>query len=381
MKYRKFGKLDWEVSVLGFGAMRLPTIDGDSGQIDTDEAIRMVRYAIDHGVNYLDSAYFYHRGNSEAFLAQALQDGYRERVRVATKLPSGRVKTADDMDRLLDEQRERLQIETLDFYLLHGLNSTHWANYMDLNVLDWAERAMAQNKFRHFGFSFHDEYAVFQEIIDSYDNWTLCQIQYNYMDEEHQAGTRGLNYAAEKGLAVVVMEPIRGGLLSRTPPQPIADLWGEIGGDRSPAEWALQWVWNHPQVTLALSGMSTMDHVVENVVSASRSGPNSLSEAELEQVSRVRDTYRRLAPIPCTACEYCLPCPGGVSIPTILRFYNEAIMYDHVDRSRRMYGWFVKPEERGDRCTECGECLPKCPQNIAIPEWLAKAHEMMGEVE
>jgi hypothetical protein len=244
MQYRSFGKLEWQVSALGFGAMRLPVIDDDPSQIDEPEAAQMFRYAIDHGVNYLDTAYPYHRETSETFLSRALADGYRARVKLATKLPCWKVEASHDFDRFLDEQLERLQTDHIDFYLLHALDAKSWRKMRDLGVLDWAEKTIADGRFHHLGFSFHDEYAVFQDIVDGYDNWTLAQIQYNYMDEEHQAGTRGLEYAAAKGLAVVVMEPIRGGQLAISPPQRIADIWANAIVRRSPAEWALRWVWN-----------------------------------------------------------------------------------------------------------------------------------------
>ena len=376
MQYRTFGKLDWRPSALGFGAMRLPVLDDDSGKIDEPEATRMLRYAIDHGVNYVDTAYTYHKGTSEVFLGRALQDGYRERVKLATKLPSWLIEAPEDLDRYLNEQLERLQTAHIDFYLFHALNEKNWPKLRDVNVLRWAEGAMADGRIHHLGFSFHDRYEVFQEIVDAYDRWTFCQIMYNYMDEEHQAGTRGLEYAADKGLAVVVMEPIRGGQLAKTVPQPIQELWDTAPRKRTPADWALQWVWNHPKVSVVLSGMSTMEHVRQNVVSASQSGPGALTEDELALVARVRDKYCDLCPIPCTDCKYCLPCPSGVNIPRIFEIYNEAMIYNDLGGGRMRYGW-LEEGERANLCTECGQCLELCPQQIEIPEWLAKAHELL----
>ena len=379
MQYRRFGKLDWQVSALGFGAMRLPVFDDDPGRIDEEKATRMLRYAIDQGVNYVDTAYPYHKATSEGFVGRALRDGYRERVKLATKLPSWLVKEPGDLDRYLDEQLARLQDSQIDFYLLHALNERVWPNLRDLKVFDWAERAMADGRIGQLGFSFHDEYALFQEIVDYYDNWTFCQVQYNLMDVDYQAGTRGVQYAAGKGLAVIVMEPLRGGMLTRRPPTPIAELWESAPMQRTPADWALQWVWNQPEVTLALSGMSTMEHVVENVASAGRAAPNSLTPEELELIGRVRDKYLELAPIPCTQCKYCLPCPSGVNIPHIFEIYNEAMMYNDIGTSRFFYGW-VKAEEKADQCTECATCEELCPQSIEIIEWLAKAHQLLSAV-
>ncbi len=217
MQYRRFGKLAWKASALGFGAMRLPVVDDDYAKIDEPEATRMLHYAIDHGVNYVDTAYNYHMENSERFLGRALKGGYREKIQLATKQFPLEIKTADDFDRLLDEQLKRLQTDHVDFYLLHGMNARWWPRMRDLGVLDWAEGALADGRIGHLGFSFHDEFPVFQEIVDAYDNWTFCQIQHNYMDIEHQAGTEGLKYAASRGLAVAVMEPLLGGWLARAP--------------------------------------------------------------------------------------------------------------------------------------------------------------------
>jgi predicted aldo/keto reductase-like oxidoreductase len=379
MQYRTFGKLDWKPSALGFGAMRLPVVDDDPGKIDELEATRMVRYAIDHGVNYVDTAYAYHSGTSETFLGRALQDGYRQRVKLATKLPSWIVKASNDFDRYLNVQLERLQTETIDFYLLHGLDEGDWHNLRDLNVFDWAEKAMADGRFHYLGFSFHDRYEVFQEIVDAYDQWIFCQIQYNYMDEERQAGTRGLKYAADKGLAVVVMEPIRGGQLARNPPQPIVELWDTAARKRTPADWALQWVWDHPEVSVVLSGMSTMEQVEQNVASANQSGPGTLTTDELTLIARVRDKYRELCPIPCTQCRYCMPCPSGVNIPRVLEIYNEAIMYNDYDMARNGYNLWFNKEERADSCTQCAQCEELCPQEIEIVEWLAQIHQLLDE--
>ncbi|MGW8323349.1 MAG: aldo/keto reductase, partial [Thermodesulfobacteriota bacterium] len=254
MKYRPFGALDWQVSVLGFGAMRLPIIGNDETRIDEPEAVRMIRHAIDHGVNYVDTAYPYHGGNSERVVGRALGDGYRERVKLADKLPPWFVTKAQDFDRILDEQLDRLQTDHIDFYLLHGMNREFWPRFRDLGAIQWAEDAIKDGRIRHLGFSFHDEYEVFREIVDDYDQWAFCQIQYNYMDVEYQAGIKGLDYAAGKGLPVVVMEPIRGGQLAKEPPPPVAKLLAASPKRRSPADWALQWVWSQPGVTVVLSG-------------------------------------------------------------------------------------------------------------------------------
>ena len=328
MQYRSFGKLDWRPSALGFGAMRLPTIDDDPAKIDEAEATRMLRHAIDHGVNYVDTAYPYHRENSERLVGRALQDGYREQVKLATKMPCWKIEEAGDFDRYLDEQLEKLQTDHIDFYLLHGLNEKRWADMSELDVLGWAEGAIASGRIRHLGFSFHDKLETFKAIVDASDLWTFCQIQYNFMDIEYQAGTEGLEYAAERGLAVVVMEPLRGGRLTKSVPPSVQAIWGDAPVQRTPAEHALQWVWNHPEVSVVLSGMSTFEQVEENVDSAGRSGPGTLSKEELALYDRVREAYEALCPVPCTDCKYCLPCPSGVNIPRVFDIYNDGVIYD-----------------------------------------------------
>ncbi len=365
MKYRTFGRLDWKASALGFGAMRLPYLEGDTSKIDEPLAIEMIRYAIDHGVNYVDTAYGYHGGNSERLVGKALKDGYRERVKLATKMPTWIVNSQADMDRYLDEQLGKLQTDRIDFYLLHGLRKARWPTMLENDVFGWAEKAKEEGKIRHLGFSFHDDYDLFKEIVDAYDGWTLCQIQYNYMDTEYQAGTKGLKYAASKGLAVVVMEPIQGGRLAVPPPPEIQAIWDEAPVKRTPAEWALQWVWNQPEVSVVLSGMSTMQHVVENVESASRSSPEILTSKDLELIERVKQMYKEVGFIGCTECRYCVPCPQGVAIPEIFALYNQ--YYSTRDDSvKAKYSEQLVAENRASRCAECGQCEELCPQQLPI---------------
>ena len=378
MQYRTFGKLDWKPSALGFGAMRLPILENDSGKIDEVLATRMIRTAIDAGVNYIDTAWPYHKGESEPVVGRILQDGYREKVKLATKMPCWLIESPDQFDDYLNQQLERLQTDCIDFYLLHGLDKKQWSKTCDLGVFDWAEKAVANGRIGHLGFSFHDELPVFKEIVDAYD-WTFCQIMYNYMDIEFQAGREGLQYAANKGLAVIVMEPLRGGSLTLMAPDSVADLWAGAPTQRSQADWALQWLWHQPEVSLLLSGMSEMGHVEENLKSAATSEVGSLSSDELELVDRVSKAYRSLSPIPCTDCKYCMPCPSGVSIPHIFSIYNGYKMYGNEAGAKRSYNQFTKPESRADQCVECGDCEKACPQQIEIIDWLKKAHAFLAE--
>ncbi|EMT39811.1 putative oxidoreductases of the aldo/keto reductase family [Thermoanaerobacter thermohydrosulfuricus WC1] len=367
MQYRQFGKLNIAVSALGFGLMRLPVIDNDNSKIDEAEAIKMIRYAIDNGVNYIDTAWPYHGGNSEIVAGKALKDGYREKTFLATKLPTWLINEKEDMDKYLNEQLKKLQTDHIDFYLLHALDKNKWENMKKVDALSWAEKKKQEGKIRYIGFSFHDEYPVFQEIVDYYDKWDFCQIQYNYMDIDVQAGEKGLKYAASKGLGVVIMEPIRGGRLAN-PPKAVQDIWDTAKVKRTPAEWALQWLWNQPEVSVVLSGMSTFEQLKENIESAKRSGINTLTKEELEIVSKVRNKYKELSPIACTGCNYCMPCPNGVNIPRNFELYNEAHMYNTYEANRRDY------ENLGDAkassCIECGTCESVCPQHLTIIDYL-----------
>lgn len=373
MKYRQFGRLDWQVSALGFGIMRLPTTEGEQSEILEEEAGAMVRHAVDNGVNYLDTAYNYHGGDSEAFLGRLLGDGLREKVRLATKLPCWKVEKTDDLDRFFDEQLQRLGTDCVDFYLLHSLQDDWWDRMKEVGYLDWAERQMADGRIRHLGFSFHDKPPLFKKIIDDYSNWTLAMVMYNYMDVEHQAGTEGVKYAADRGLAVVVMEPLRGGLLAQEPPDSVKQLFRNSSIRRTPADWSLQWLWDRPEVSCVVSGMSTMEQLRQNLESAGRSGIGSMSETEKRVLAEVRKEYRSKRSIPCTDCRYCLPCPEGVGIPWIFSYYNMSEMYRAPETAAKHYA-FLKEEERADSCTECGRCMEKCPQHIDIISALKEAH-------
>ncbi len=372
MNYRKFGNLGWDVSALGFGGMRFPQV-GDKQEIDEALATAMLHHAIDGGVNYVDTAWGYHYEKSEPFVGKALKNGYREKVHLATKMPVWMVKTADDFDRLLDEQQRRLDVEKIDLYLLHALNTSRWENVRDLGVLDWAEKRKAEGRFSHLGFSFHDEYPAFHQILNDYDSWEFCQLQHNYMDTDYQQGQKGVDEAAARGMGVVVMEPIRGGSLALDPmPVPVAEAFARSKRDWKPAEWALQWVWNQSQVSLALSGMSTMAQVEQNLVAANRSGAGLLDQNDLETVAVIKQAFESLSPIPCTQCEYCLPCPSDVAIPSIFALYNTSRMFSKDKGSNWQYTSAIKEGNRANMCVECGQCEEACPQSIEIIDWLKK---------
>ncbi|WXG39656.1 MAG: aldo/keto reductase [Candidatus Freyarchaeum deiterrae] len=381
MQFRRFGKLDWEVSALGFGCMRLPTNDGipNGPNINEKEAIAMIRYAIDQGVNYIDTAYVYHALNGETVVGKALEDGYREKVKLATKSPVIIIQKEEDFDKILNDQLKKLQTDHIDFYLFHGLNEQRWKTVLDLNLLEKAESALEDGRIRKLGFSFHDKYDLFKEIIGACKEWSFCQIQYNYMDADNQAGTKGLKYAASKGLAVVVMEPIRGGVLAN-PPKPVQEILDSYGGKkRTPADWALQWLWNQPEVSVVLSGMSTMKQVEENIHSADISRVNFLGKGDLQLIKRIQKEYKKRTTIPCTKCSYCMPCPNGVNIPRNFELYNDSFIYDDPKPSRYWYRTLFPVKERANICIACKTCEEKCPQKISISEWMPKVDAWLGE--
>ena len=380
MLYRAFGKTDLRVSALGFGAMRLPTHNGShSGAgIDEAEAMRMIHHAIDQGVNYIDTAYVYHEGQSEILVGKALNDGHRAKVLVATKSPVWLLHKESDFDTYLNEQLQRLQTDVIDCYLLHALNRARWRNtILPLNVLGKAEAAIRDGRIRHLGFSFHGPYEEFEEILREFERWSFCQIQYNYMDTENQAGEKGLLLAASQGLGVVVMEPLLGGRLAN-PPKAISDAMDRFSVRRTPVDWALQWLWDQPAISNVLSGMSTMDQLEANLSSAAHSRTGSLSSADQNLIAFARERYRERTVIPCTKCGYCVPCPSGVDIPGVFELFNDAHLYDDIPGAKFRYTIFLDPSKRADACTQCEDCLSKCPQNINITAWLPKVTELLG---
>jgi len=389
MKFRKMGALDWEVSALGLGCMRLPSRKINRLRADTKSSIRMIRHAIDLGINYIDTAWFYHLGDSEKILGEALQGSYRDKVHLVTKLPLQIVRKTEDFDNYLNGQLKRLKTSYVDGYLFHGLNKGSFNKLKKLGLIEKMEKAREKGLIKHIGFSFHDTLPVFKEIIDYYD-WDITQIQYNYMDTKFQAQTEGLEYAHSKGIAVVAMEPLKGGRLVN-PPGEALEIMKSAKNKRTPIEWALQFLWNRPEVGVVISGMGSMQMVNQNVEIAGRSGINTLNKEDEEIISRLAKVYHDKILVPCTACDYCMPCPSGVNIPQNFGILNDV----HTDNSK-IRGWITSrgykilagskerlnkedPNGNASMCTKCEKCLEKCPQKIAIPDELEKVHSILGK--
>jgi predicted aldo/keto reductase-like oxidoreductase len=384
MLYRRLGKTGCDVSVLGFGCMRLPVRDAHKATdffdparaIDEEKAVDLIHYAIGQGVNYFDTAYVYHGGKSEPLLGKAVRE-HRKKVYLATKLPTWLIKEKEDFEKIFQEQLLRLETDSVDFYLLHGLGRESWQKMKEMGALDFLERVKAEGRIRFAGFSFHDDTRTFKEIAGAYD-WSLCLIQHNYYDRNYQAGREGLEYAAARGMGVAIMEPLRGGKLAQRIPEEVQGLWDSSPSKRTPAEWSLRWIWNHPGVSAVLSGMNSMDQLRENLQVAQEAVAHSLTAEELALVDRVTEAYRKLLRINCTSCGYCLPCPQGVNIPHNFTLYNDLFAFQTPETSLMLYQRMTPPEQRAANCADCGECEEKCPQRIPIAQEMKKVHEALG---
>ncbi|BCN28840.1 aldo/keto reductase [Anaeromicropila herbilytica] len=370
MRYRKFGNTGLEISALGFGAMRLPILQTANGnEINEEEAIKMIRLAIDNGVNYVDTAYPYHGGKSEILVGKALKDGYRDQTYLATKSPVWAIKKPEDFDRLLDEQLEKLDVEYIDFYLLHALSLDRWNDtVLKYDLLSRMEQAKADGKIRYIGFSFHDEYEAFETILNGYDKWDFCQIQLNYINTDYQAGLKGFRNAAEKGLGVIIMEPLLGGKLA-IPPKGVQDV---LSKDKTPVEWSLDYLWNMEEVSLLLSGMSDMTQTMDNLSYADRSSIGMLTPNDIKMLEHAKVVFDTMALVPCTKCAYCMPCPFGLDIPKTFEAYNTTASVN-MEKASELY---TEIETKADACRKCKACEKECPQHIKISELMPTIHEV-----
>ena len=369
MEYRSMDKLGVKPSLLGFGCMRFPL--KEDGSIDETEAEKMLDKAIASGVNYIDTAYPYHGGDSEPFVGRVLKKYDRNSFYFATKLPVWKVETIEDVKETFQEQLNRLQVDYVDFYLLHALSKERWDKILKLGILDYCEELRSQGKLKYLGFSFHDSYEVFEEIL-TYRNWDFCQIQYNYMDREHQAGEKGYALAERLGVPMVIMEPIKGGSLAVLP-EDIAAMYKDADTEASVSSWALRWVGTHPNVKVILSGMSTYDQVLDNLNTFEKFQP--LNEEEQKLVTQVAETIQSRVKNGCTGCRYCMPCPFGIDIPKNFAIWNHEAMYGNPTGAKKKYERELPESARADQCRKCGACEKECPQAIAIREDLVRVAE------
>ncbi|MDR1099197.1 MAG: aldo/keto reductase [Treponema sp.] len=392
MLYRDYGKLGFQVSAFGMGCMRLPRIvSGDTAEVDREKSYEMIRYAVDQGVTYFDTAYGYHNMTSEEVLGEALEGGRREKVRIVTKQPFGvmtDLKTGggktilENARRNLEATLKKLRTSYIDVYLIHNIGLSTWEEIKNQKIIEEYEKFRAEGLIRGIGFSYHGKYPCFREVLDFYD-WGMCQIQQNLIDVDNEATEEGIRHAGRKGCALVIMEPIRGGNLA-TPPEPVKAIYDEYPVKRSPVEWAFRHILNYPEVSTVLSGVSTMEQLKEDIEIFSRPDtvPGCLNEEERTIISRVREKYKSLASIPCTGCEYCLPCPQGVNIPQVFSKYNDGVMFGTFEPARRGYMFQTRFNQDASHCIECKVCETKCPQHIEIAGELKAAHEKLkGWVE
>jgi predicted aldo/keto reductase-like oxidoreductase len=375
MTYNELGTTGLNVSRFGMGCMRLPKIEQPDGTavIDQDKTNEMVRYAIDHGVNYFDTAYVY--GGSEEAMGRALAGGLREKIVLVAKNPVWLAETYDDYERLLDEELERLQTDHLDIYLLHALNRARWDSVQQLGAIRFLEEMKHKGKIRHAGFSFHGPLALFKEIIDHYD-WDMCQIQLNILDEKHQAGLEGLHYASDRGIPCVIMEPLRGGAMVNNIPDSVVSMIRDFPESRPPVEWAFRWLYDMAESRVILSGVSTLDQLKQNIEIFADAKAGSMSADEHALIESIKDAYKAGQKIGCTRCGYCLPCPQGVDIPEVFQLWNDMMMESYQGHCRFQYTRSVHAMGNGaTECIECGQCEDQCPQELPIIESLKEAHK------
>ena len=372
MQYVPFGKHGFDVSRLGMGCMRLPTMQQDGKTvIDREAAISLIRRGIDGGITYVDTAYPYHDGESEIVTGLALKDGYRERVKLATKLPIWLVKEEKDMNRLLDEQLRKLDVPYVDFYLLHAMNKDRLELMRSLNYRQFLNDALADGRIRHAAFSFHDGKEVFLELLQDYDKWGMAQIQFNYLDDDKQATEEGLRAAGKAGIPLVIMEPLRGGALAN-PPADVKQLMDSYEVKRSAVEWAFAYVADYAEVATVLSGMSSQQQLDENLAIFDHLTVGGLTDADKALIRELKKTYLARVPIGCTGCRYCVPCPNDVSIPSVFHSYNESAMLGQEWKHSWGYNNLVKDGHDASKCVGCGACEAQCPQSLPIIELLGK---------
>ena len=371
MKTRQYKNTGDQISLLGLGCMRLPKLDPDKPEIDIPKAEEIIDYAYQNGINYFDTAYPYHGGQSEIVTGQALKKYPRESFHLATKFPMFKLSSADEIAPLFKEQLEKCQTDYFDFYLCHAMNKQRFDLMKETGLYEFLKKKKEEGVIRHLGFSFHDKPEVLQQIVDEYE-WDFAQIQLNYLDWEMQDAKTQYEILTEKGIPVIIMEPVRGGSLASLCEESDA-IFKEAAPDKSIASWALRYAMSLPNVMVVLSGMSTMDQIIDNVATASSFEP--LTEEEYAVIDRALVTFKEKKTIPCTGCRYCMDCPAGVDIPKMFAIYNQFAISKKAENFKNDY-LAVDEHHRADRCVACGACMIPCPQGIAIPDRMAEIVEM-----
>jgi predicted aldo/keto reductase-like oxidoreductase len=384
MQYRNYGKLGYRVSALGMGCMRLPCVySGDTVEVDREKAFELIRYAADHEINYFDTAFGYHHGTSESILGEALSGGRREKVKVVTKQPLMAMKTQGDIRKNLESTLKKLRTDYIDVYLIHNINpGVSWEEIKARNIFGEWEQFKAEGLIRAIGFSYHGDEKTFVDVLDRYD-WDMAQVQQNFIDVEAQATERAIERCGKKACACVIMEPLRGGGLAAETPQ-TKPLYESYPVRRGAAEWAFRHLLDYPAISCILSGVSTLEQLKDNIkiFSADDAVPHCMSEDDKALLVKVREKYKSIQSIPCTACRYCVPCPNNVDIPGIFALYNDGMAFENFDQPRRGYMLISRFQQDASQCVACGQCEEKCPQHINISGELAKAHgRLKGWIE
>lgn len=375
MKKRTIKKTQEKISPIGFGAMRLPS---KNGKINYIESEKLIHHAIDKGINIIDTAAIYNNGESEKVIGKALKGKYKDKVKISTKLPAMNIKKYEDMEKILNKQLERLQINCIDYYFLHNIDLKGMNRLLKKDVLKFISKAKKEGKIKYIGFSYHGPTDEFPLLIDAYD-WDMVMVQYNYFDNNVQADIKGIQYATSKGLGIFVMEPLKGGILAGKMPEEVENIFKKTDSSKTNAEWSLSWILNHPEITCVLSGMNTLSQIDENINIGNTAKPNSMSLKELETIDNAKIALKKLLKINCTSCGYCLPCPKGVNIPECMKIYNEKYLFNQkgflnqslIDYYMTVSGIMINKANAG-LCNGCGKCLKKCPQKLNIPKELNK---------